>query len=109
MKKNVLALFAGILLAGLATSAFADDKVVTITGNMVCGKCKLHETASCQNVIQVEKDGKTINYYLVKNDVSTAQHEDICGGDSKKMTATGTVEEKDGKQVFTATKLEAAK
>ena len=104
-----MALFAGVLLAGIATSAFADDKVVTITGNMVCGKCKLHETASCQNVIQVEKDGKTTNYYLVKNDVSTAQHDDVCGGESKKMTATGTVEEKDGKQVFTATKLEAAK
>ena len=76
---------------------------------MVCGKCTLHETASCQNVIQVEKDGKTVKYYLTKNDLSDAMHEDICHGDPKKVTATGTVVEKDGKEMLTVTKLEAAK
>jgi hypothetical protein len=86
-----------------------DSKETTITGNMVCGKCKLHETKSCQNVIQVETDGKTVNYYLAKNDVSDAQHEDVCHGDTKKMTATGTVTEKDGKEILTVTKLEVAK
>ena len=109
MKKLILPLIAGLALAGLTTTAFAEDKEITITGDMVCGKCTLKETKSCQNVIQVKKDGKTINYYLAKNDVSDAQHEDVCHGDSKKMTATGKVEEKDGKQVLTATKLEAAK
>jgi Family of unknown function (DUF6370) len=110
--KLTLALLAGLALAGFTTSAVADDtaaKETTITGNMVCGKCTLHETKSCQNVIQVEKDGKTVNYYLAKNDVSDAMHEDVCHGDTKKMTATGTVTEKDGKEILTATKLEAAK
>ena len=108
--KLVITLLAALAITGLTSTVSAEDaKTMTITGNMVCAKCKLHETSSCQNVIQVEKDGKTVNYYLAKNDVSTAQHEDVCMNDGKKMTATGTVEEKDGKQTLTATKLEAAK
>jgi hypothetical protein len=109
MKKWIIASVAGLVLAMAATQARADDKAVTITGDMVCGKCTLHETASCQNVIQVKKEGKTTNYYLAKNDVSDAMHEDVCHGDSKKVTATGKLVEKDGKQVLTASKLEAAK
>ena len=109
--KIILTIVAGLMLALGTTSLLAQDagKAVTITGNMVCGKCLLHETKSCQNVIQVEKDGKTVKYYLTKNDVSDAMHEDICHGDSKKVTATGTVVEKDGKEMLTVTKLEAAK
>ena len=108
--KFTLALLTGLAFASTALTVRADDaKETTITGNMVCGKCKLHETKSCQNVIQVEANGKTVNYYLAKNDVSDAQHEDVCHGDTKKMTATGTVTEKDGKEILTVTKLEAAK
>jgi hypothetical protein len=108
--KLTLALMAGLAMAGAAFAAqAADSKAITITGNMVCGKCTLHETASCQNVIQVEQDGKTVKYYLTKNDTSDAMHDDVCHGDSKKVTATGTVEEKDGKEMLTVTKLEAAK
>lgn len=110
--KLSIAFLAVLALAGFTSSARADDtaaKETTITGSMVCGKCTLHETKSCQNVIQVEQDGKTVNYYLAKNDVSDAMHEDVCHGDSKKVTATGTVTEKDGKEMLTVTKLEAAK
>jgi len=108
--KLSLALIAGLAFAGAAFTALADDATtVTITGNMVCGKCTLHETKSCQNVIQVEKDGKTVNYYLTKNETSDALHEDVCHGDTEKVTATGTVTEKDGKEILTATKLEKAK
>ncbi|HSY19780.1 MAG TPA: DUF6370 family protein [Candidatus Acidoferrales bacterium] len=112
MKKMnlIIALLTGLAVAGLAGRALAEDaKTTTVTGNMVCGKCKLHETATCQNVIQVEKNGKTVNYYLAKNDVSDAKHDDVCQNDGKKMTATGTVQEKDGKKTLTATTLEAAK
>ena len=110
--KLSLALIAGLAFAGAgaAFTALADDaKTVTITGNMVCGKCTLHETASSQNVIQVEKDGKTVNYYLTKNDTSDAMHDDVCHGDTEKVTATGTVVEKDGKEMLTVSKLEKAK
>ena len=111
MKKTMLLLAAGLLLAVSTASLLATDsaKEVTITGSMVCGKCTLHLTDSCQNVIQVQQDGKTVNYFLAKNDLSDAMHGDVCHGDSKKVTATGTVIETDGKQILTVTKLEAAK
>jgi hypothetical protein len=108
--KLTMALLAGLAFAGTVLTALADDSTTTtISGNMVCGKCTLHETASCQNVIQVEKDGKTVNYYLAKNDVSDAMHDDVCHGDGEKVTASGTVTEKDGKEMMTATKLEKIK
>jgi len=113
MKKSLLTLTlsAGLLLAFGAARLFAGDasKEVTITGTMVCGKCTLHETKSCQNVVQVEKDGKTVNYYLKQNDVSKGMHEPICGGSSEKVTVTGTVKEKDGKEMMTPTKIDVIK
>jgi len=107
--KLTLALLAGLALTSLTTTAFAADKETTITGNMVCGKCTLHETKSCQNVVQVTADGKTVNYYLKQNDVSKAQHEAVCHGDTEKVTVTGTVTEKDGKKMMTPTKIDVVK
>ena len=111
-----LTVAAGLLLAvstsrllGAEAASKDSSKEVTITGNMVCGKCTLHETKSCQNVVQVEKDGKTVNYYLKQNDVSKAAHDPICGGSSEKVTVTGTVKEKDGKQIMTPTKIVVVK
>jgi hypothetical protein len=107
-----LAVAAGLLLAVSTARVLAVDaasKEVTITGNMVCAKCNLHETDKCQNVVQVEKDGKTVNYYLKQNDVSKAAHDPICGGSSEKVTVTGTVKEKDGKQIMTPTKIDVVK
>jgi hypothetical protein len=45
---------------------------------------------------------------VVENDVSKKFHENICE-EAKKVTATGTVKVVDGKQQFTATKIELAK
>ena len=107
-----LTVAAGLLLAVSTSRLLAVDvssKEVTITGNMVCGKCTLHETKSCQNVVQVEKDGKTVNYYLKENDVSKAAHGPVCGGSSEKVTVTGTVTEKDGKEIMTPTKIDVVK
>ena len=107
MKKlKLIALLAGLAVAGSAMTALAGDKETTITGNMVCGKCTLHDTKSCQNVVQVMEDGKTVNYYLKQNDVSKEKHEAVCHGGSEKVTVTGTVEDKDGKKVMTPTKIE---
>jgi hypothetical protein len=109
--KLIITIVAGLMLALGTSSVLAQDagKVITITGNMVCAKCTLHETTSCQNVVQVTKDGKTVNYYLVQNDTSKAAHGAICGGDAEKVTVTGTVEEKDGKELVTPTKIEPVK
>lgn len=105
--KLTLALLAGLAFAGAAfTTLAADSKEVTITGKMVCGKCTLHLTKECQDVVQVEKDGKTINYFLTQNDVSKAAHDPICdAGSSEKVTVTGTVMEMDGKEMMTPTKI----
>lgn len=107
--KTKLFLVAGLLLAFAAPRLLADagtNQVVTISGSMVCGKCTLHLTKECQNVVQVKKDGKTINYFLVQNDVSKAAHDPICdSGNSEKVTVTGTVTEKDGQETMTPTKI----
>jgi len=112
--KLLLTLAAGVALACFTNRVMAADdadkaKETTITGTMVCGKCSLHETKSCQNVVQVQENGKTVNYYLKQNDVSKKQHEAICGGSSEKVTVTGTVKEKDGKEMMTPTKIETVK
>ena len=87
MKKIALTLAAGMMLAGAATRVFAaDTNQVTITGTMVCGKCTLHETKSCQNVVQVMQGTNTVNYYLNNNDVSKAAHDPICRGGSQKKS-----------------------
>src|SRR5208337_3061159 len=114
MKKTImlLAVASGLILAvSISRLLAAEDasKEVTITGTMVCGKCTLHETKECQNVVQVEKDGKTVNYYLKQNDVSKAAHDPICKGGSEKVTVTGTVSEKDGKEMMTPTKIDVIK
>ena len=105
--KLMLALLAGLAITSATTALAADE--ISITGNMVCAKCTLHETDKCQNVVQVTEDGKTVNYYLKENKVSKDAHGPICHGDTEKVTATGTVKEKDGKKVMTATKIEVVK
>ncbi len=111
MKLNtVLAGIAGALLLSLATSTPAraegdsKGKEVTIQGEAKCAKCSLHEGDKCQTVIQTKEDGKTVTYYVKQNDVAKAFHKEICQ-DSKKVTATGKVEEADGKKQLTLAKI----
>ncbi len=111
MRKVFPLLAVAVLFSGL-TVAFAAEEI-TITGDAVCAKCALKETKTCQNTITVEKDGKKTTYYLADNKVSKTAHGGlkICSAakdEPVKVKATGTVEEKDGKKVFTATKVEAA-
>ena len=114
MKKSILFLtvatgFLLVVSTSRLLAADASTNEVTITGSMVCGKCTLHETKNCQNVVQVSQDGKTVNYYLKQNDVSKAAHAPICGGSSETVTVTGTVKEKDGKEMMTPTKIDVIK
>jgi hypothetical protein len=106
-----LTLAATVLLAVSGSRLMAADaaKEVTLTGNAVCAKCVLHETKECQNVLQVVESGKTNNYYLAQNAVSKNFHDQICGTAGEKVTATGTVSEKSGKETFTASKIEPVK
>ena len=117
MKKSMVLTtsLAGLLLLALATPALADDKdneakgkEVTITGEGKCAKCILKEADKCQTVIETKEEGKTVKYYLAKNDVSENFHEDVCEA-AKKVKATGTVKEVDGKKELTASKITLAK
>ncbi|HUC44664.1 MAG TPA: DUF6370 family protein [Candidatus Sulfotelmatobacter sp.] len=102
--RSILALVAVLGLAGLALAQ--DAKPVTVSGKLTCAKCELHEAGmkDCQNVLVTEQGGKTVNYYVMKNDVAK-QFGHACKG-SKEATVTGTVSQKDGKTWITATKME---
>src|SRR3954469_9961212 len=98
----------GMLSFAASTSIGADDgKEITIKGEGKCGKCALKETDSCQNVVQVDKGKNKGTYYLVQNEVSKSFHDNICK-ETKNVKATGTVKKVDGKNEFTATKIEVA-
>ena len=99
---------AALLLAFTSSNALAKDKTVTLTGDAKCAKCMLKEGTSCQTVIQVEKKGKTINYYVVDNDVAKGFHENVCH-EAKKVTATGTIKKADGKNEVVLSKIDIAK
>lgn len=111
MKKALLLCtgIAGLAWLAMATPSFAAEpgaaQEKTITGEGKCGKCALKETEKCQNVIQVSEGSKKTTYYLVQNDISKEFHENLCKA-AKKVKATGTVKEVDGKNEFTATKIE---
>src|SRR5213593_2296161 len=109
MKKTLalVASIAALLLAAATVRTLAAGESVTIKGEGKCAKCALKETKECQNVIQTERDGKKVNYFLAANDVSKEFHGKRCK-ESKKVTATGTVKEVDGKLELTATKIELA-
>lgn len=109
MKKTITVFtsIAGLVLLSLATTTLAKDEV-TITGEGKCAKCSLKTADKCQNVIQTTENGKKTTYYLAKNKMSNDFHDNLCK-ESKKVTATGTVKEVDGKKELTVTKLELAK
>jgi hypothetical protein len=106
----------------LGTSALAADKAekpakaekaakgekkageVTLSGEMVCAKCALHESPKCQNVLKVTDAGKETKYYLAQNDVAKSNHEHVCSS-PEKATVTGTVSEEGGKKMLTASSI----
>ena len=110
MKKLIVGItcVAALLAHTLPTIADETKEQVTITGEAKCAKCTLKEGAKCQNVIQAKEEGKTVSYYLAKNDVSTQFNENLCK-EAKKVTATGTVKTVEGKKELTASKIELAK
>ncbi|MCX6954086.1 MAG: hypothetical protein NTV51_18200, partial [Verrucomicrobia bacterium] len=62
---------------------------------------------SCQNALIVKTDGKQQVYFFAANAVNEKFGE-VCT-DTKKVKATGVVSEKDGKKIFTASKIEPVK
>lgn len=95
-----------IALAFSVACSFAADEKVSIKGEAKCGKCLLKSGTECHNVVQAEKDGKMVSYYLVDNDASKELHGKLCK-QSKKVNVTGTVKETNGRMFLTATKVES--
>src|SRR5205814_8658093 len=87
-----------------AEKAAKSDKAgaeVTLSGELVCAKCALHESPKCQNVLKVTDAGKETKYYLAQNDVAKSNHEHVCSA-PEKATVKGVVSEAAGKKVLTA-------
>ena len=107
MRKIVATLSVAVLFSGLTLAVRAAEEK-TVTGEGQCAKCSLKEKTAdgkCQNAIVVTEGGKKTTYYLVMNDVSKKFHGNICQ-ETKKVKATGSVEEKEGKMVMTPTKID---
>src|SRR5665213_1482222 len=101
--KKLVATFVGIaLLTSLAGVVRAEDK--TLKGEALCTKCELHETEKCSTAIRVKDGDKTTIYYADPNDVAKGFHKSICKAPAK-VTAVGTVTEKDGKQTIALTSI----
>lgn len=97
-----------VLAAAGMTLLAADSTPITIKGLGRCAKCSMKEKDICQNVVEVEKDGKKVKYYFVNDDKSKEFHKNLCTADAK-VKATGTMKEVNGKKEFTATKIELDK
>ena len=94
-----------LLIAALSGLAILAADTETIKGKGECAKCSLKEADSCQMAVTA-KDGT--KYLVENNDVSKKFHKNICT-EEKDVEVTGTVSEKDGKKMITATKIEPAK
>jgi hypothetical protein len=107
---NVMAA-ALMLLAGSSLAAAADlaVKSVTLQGTLECSKCTLHETPECGNVLMTKEGTEQVEYYLVDNALSKADHTYVCTTPKAGVTVTGTVENKGGKKWLTAAKIEFPK
>jgi Family of unknown function (DUF6370) len=108
--RKLFLLAVAFAFSGIGLALAAEEK--TYTGDAVCAKCALKETADCQNTVTVKEDGKDVTYYL-EGDASTKVHKSlgICGASKAspiKVKVTGTVSEKDGKKVIEVSKMEKA-
>jgi hypothetical protein len=108
LTSSILAGFVALMFLATAVSSFAEDSdTVTITGMGKCAKCALHQSDKCQNVVEVEKDGKTETYWLTGKKSKDFHHDNLCQ-ESKKVTVTGTVTEKDGKKEMKVSEIKLA-
>ena len=91
----------------LALPVLSQDKQVTLNGKITCAHCDLKMGKECATVIVTKEKGKDAIYYLDEKS-SNANHEAVCKG-GKEGSVTGTVSEKDGKQIITASKVDLKK
>ena len=107
--KLIIALLTGLAVVGLTTPAFAADKGTTITGTALCAKCALHISDHCQTVVQTTDNGKTVTYWLTGKTAKDFHHNICTSQKGEKVTVTGTLKEKGGKEMLHATKIKKVK
>jgi hypothetical protein len=105
---------AALAALALVIPTFADEKKkdVKLTGTLVCAKCKLELDGikKCTNALQVKEGEKTITYLLDDKGTKEDYHDAVCGGgETKDVTVTGSLTEKDGKKWVKPTKVEIKK
>jgi hypothetical protein len=117
--KSLLVIAALAIAIPFAASAADNDKKAakkerTTKGTLVCAKCTLKQTDSCQAALLINRKNKktgkeTKRTFLLKNnEVAKAFHNNICSGDKVPVAVTGTREGKGKKVVIIATKIEKA-
>jgi len=107
MLRSILSLAFAASLIGLSTIARADDKEVTLKGDITCAKCDLKLADKCATVIKVKEGGKDIVYYFDEAG-HKKYHSKVCT-ESKEGSVTGKVSEKDGKKIITVSKVDYKK
>ena len=108
--KLTIALLAGFAAASLTMPAYAaSNDTTTITGTALCAKCALHKTDHCQTVVQTTDNGKTVTYWLTGKEAKEFHHNICTSQTGEKVTVTGKVTEKDGKEMLHVTKIKADK
>ncbi len=95
MKTLLLSLAIGALLL-----PFAQAEEKTFEGEISCAKCNLKQADKCADTLKV---GDTLYFLEEGGKAKTSEH--VCSGASK-AKVTGKVEERDGKKVLVASKIE---
>lgn len=92
-----------------AAWAPAQEKEVTLKGTILCAKCALKQAKTCTTAILVKDGEKEVTYFFKDKGNKESYHEEVCGGDRKQGSVTGTVFEKEGRKWITPTKVVYAK
>ena len=100
----VLLGFGVVTLAGLSTSATAQEKKKdekkTLEGTLTCTKCALGETKACGHALIVKEGDKKVTYYLADKGGKEPYHKECCTADVEGVKVTGKIVEKDKKKTI---------
>lgn len=107
-QKLLVCAVAVVLTLLSSISSLAESKVVTLVGEAGCAKCLFNVGEGCQKSVRVEAKGKQVVYVLGKNAVSDALGGKLCKL-TQKVTATGVVNQVDGRLMLTASALDLKK
>ena len=109
--KGLLATSLSLLVALTLTVALRaeDKKEVTLKGQVMCAHCELKEGSKCQTVVRVKEGDQEVTYYFKDKGHNESYHEEVCGGERREGTVTGTVTREGEKRFITPKKVAYAK